>query len=52
MRGRSGIAALASDVNSEQDLRRIAPPAVEIFARPGGGSGSVFTDCRRGGAPL
>jgi maleate isomerase len=30
-RGRIGLVALATDVNSEQDLRRMAPPDVEIF---------------------
>ena len=30
-RGRIGLLALATDVNSEQDLRRMAPDGVEIF---------------------
>ena len=30
-RGRIGLLALATDVNSEQDLRRMAPQGVEIF---------------------
>jgi maleate isomerase len=30
-RGRIGLLALATDVNSEQDLRRMAPEGVEIF---------------------
>jgi maleate isomerase len=30
-RGRIGLVALATDVNSEQDLRRMAPAGVEIF---------------------
>ena len=30
-RGRIGLVALATDVNSEQDLRRMVPPGVEIF---------------------
>jgi maleate isomerase len=30
-RGRIGLVALATDVNSEAELRRMAPPGVEIF---------------------
>lgn len=30
-RGRIGLVALATDVNSETELRRMAPPGVEIF---------------------
>ena len=33
--GRIGLIALATDINIEQDLRRIYPSTVEVFTSPG-----------------
>jgi maleate isomerase len=46
-RGRIGLLALATDVNSESDLRRMTPPGVEVFTNRIANANPVTMDNHR-----